>query len=758
MARPKRRAPASAAPADTAAPVAVPAAAASTASDGPAATGEGPASLQAPGLVLLLLALVMALTPAIGSPVEEMLQDTLKSMVVSLLALLAAGVLAWGLRRRSGAVRWHAVLWLPIVLMAYALGSMLWSHTYLAGVEAIRWFLFAVLLWLALQSVTRPGFVTLAWGIHAGAVVAALWTALQFWFDLRLFPQGPNPASTFVNRNFLAEFMVCTLPFSAFLLVRARGTAFIALLAFTLAFDGVAILMTGTRSALLALLAVAPVLGWGLWRWRQALGWGRWTRAEAGTAAATLVLTVAVLGSLPTGNPELLRQVPEHGASPISRSLSRGASVTDVQEYTERSFSMRITMWRTTLRMIAAHPVVGVGAGAWEVQAPRFQDPGSQIEVDYYVHNEFLQLLAEYGLIGAAVLLALLGWLVAVALRTLRLPTDDGPLAREAALRGVTLVGLLALLIVSQSGFPWRMASTGALFALALGVLAASEWRLGRTRRRETLALPWNPRVAQAVLAAAAGCGALALYISWQAAEAERLIVRAVKQSMTFARQPDPRSPRSESLRQDLLKSVRRGIEINPHYRKITPMVADELAQMGDWDNARWIWESVVASRPYVVAIHTNIARAHAHKGDLASARAALDKARAVQPDAPAVQSMHLLLMAQSGEEARAAGVARALLRDTPRPSIELLNAAYAIGARTRDWPLALLSLERRIDVVPAQAVEAWLRIGHIHADPAAAPDEARALAAYRAALNAAPEGRREQVLRQIPPAWRARL
>ena len=55
--------------------------------------------------------------------------------------------------------------------------------------------------------------------------MASLWAALQFWVDFRFFPQGPNPASTFVNRNFFAEFAVCTLPFSALLLARARQSA-----------------------------------------------------------------------------------------------------------------------------------------------------------------------------------------------------------------------------------------------------------------------------------------------------------------------------------------------------------------------------------------------------------------------------------------------------------------------------------------------------------------------------------------------------
>ncbi len=139
--------------------------------------------------------------PAVGVPHEEMLQDTLKSIIVSFIALGAGLLFFWQQRHRTEPLRWHAVVWLPLMLMAYALGSMAWSHTYLAGVEAIRWFIFSLLVWLGLNTLSRERLPTLALGIHAGAVVASLWAALQFLIDFRYFPQGPHPASTFVNRN-----------------------------------------------------------------------------------------------------------------------------------------------------------------------------------------------------------------------------------------------------------------------------------------------------------------------------------------------------------------------------------------------------------------------------------------------------------------------------------------------------------------------------------------------------------------------------
>ena len=64
------------------------------------------------------------------------------------------------------------------------------------------------------------------------------------------------------------------------------------------------------------------------------------------------------------------------------------------------SLGIRFIMWKATSTIIQKRPLSGVGAGAWESDIPLYQAEGSQLETDYYVHNEFLQLLAEYGLVG----------------------------------------------------------------------------------------------------------------------------------------------------------------------------------------------------------------------------------------------------------------------------------------------------------------------------------------------------------------------
>src|SRR5450830_247720 len=172
---------------------------------------------------VVMLALMMLLIPAVGVPNELMLQDSLKSAIAAFGVLGTALLFFWQQRHRTAPLRWHGMVWLPLVLMLYALGSMLWSHSYLAGVEAIRWFILSLLMWLGLNTLTRQNLPLLWWGIHAGAVMASLWAALQFWLDLGLFPQAAAPASTFVNRHFFAEYAVSVLPFSVYLLAGIKS-------------------------------------------------------------------------------------------------------------------------------------------------------------------------------------------------------------------------------------------------------------------------------------------------------------------------------------------------------------------------------------------------------------------------------------------------------------------------------------------------------------------------------------------------------
>ena len=579
---------------------------------------------------------MMLLLPALGVPHEELLQDTLKSIIAVFCTLAAGFAFFWRAYQQGHCtIRLHGVQILLLGLMLYALSSMAWSHTYLGGVEAVRWAVWGGVFFLGFHTL-KPRSVEidrLAWCIHGGAVLASLWAALQFWMDWRFFSQGPNPASTFVNRNFFAEFLVCTLPYSVFLLTRVADKTSVFLLTFSLAFNLVALMMTGTRSALVALLGLVVVIPWIGWRYRRHWVSRGWTMLHRAGLALVLAGTVLTLGNFPSHNRALVAEV--GATTALERALSRTVSMTRKTEFQTGSFSIRAKMWQATWRMIFDNPVAGVGAGAWEVHVLRYQEAGSELELDYYAHNEPLQLIAEYGVVGWIFLLALLAYLFDRVWYAIYRPRRDG------LLPSLVLCSLFAFLLVSNAGFPWRMASSGVLFALSLAVLAVSE----RTKHTLTPALSqWErelkPHTNIAVLCGLAISTGLALHISQQAVECESKLIRATQVALGMRSSNEPHSPNWEKDRAVMLQWLHEGIAINPHYRKLAPIPADTMMAWEDWENATWVWKSVLESRPYIVAMLVNVGFSELRQGHREAAEDYLRRAQAVQPAAQSVMRL----------------------------------------------------------------------------------------------------------------------
>jgi O-antigen ligase len=700
----------------------------------------------------ILLALMMFFAPALGVPHEMMLQDTLKSIIVAFFVLGAALLLFWSQRNRRDAFRWHGVMWLPIMLTAYALVSMYWAHTFLSGVEAVRWFIFAVMLWLTVNCASRDKFTSLAWGVHLGALGVAMWGAAQFWFDLKYIPQGPPPASTFVNRNFAAEFMGCTVAFSGYLLLSNKQRMLLALLAFTTAFNIVFILMCGTRSALVGTAASIVIFTIVAVVYRKQLVYTNWDGARRILVIGIFLSTIVGLGLIKSGNAAILdaHVVEGRGTNALERGFNRAKQI----KIGDGSLGVRFVMWKATQRIIEKRPFSGVGAGTWEAALPLYQAEGSQLETDYYVHNEVLQLIAEYGIVGWIFLIWLAAYLLLSAWRTLRNRSIEG--MNEGPLRVTALCSLLALMIVSNIGFPWRLAATGAIFALCLGVLAASDARLGYRGFFSATRLSWKPAFSQTAAVTTMLCLALAAFITQQAAECEDKIVRGVKMALTISQSGDFNNPKWDKTKIEMLKLVKEGTDINPHYRKITPMVADELAKWGDWKNAVWVWESVVSSRPYVVALMSNIARGYAQMGQNEKALAFLERCKKIQPKAAGVRSLEVILLSRMGREPEAYAKAKEYYKQPETMDFDMLNAGYVLAVRKSDFQFAIDLMQLRNKNVPGQEIDGWLKIATVYTN--FLKDEPKAVEAFKEAMKFTKPENKEATLKQIPAYYHPKL
>lgn len=299
----------------------------------------------------------------------------------AVLALLATVVALTAAARSPGAFTAEYTLrWLPFLVLAAVLADV-------AGREVpIRGSLLAM---------------------AAGATAAAVGGLYSLVVDGQARAGGPLD-----DPNDLAYFLVAAVPL---LFVARQGSARRSLavaVACTVLVAGAT--ATFSRGGALGL---AAAIGW--LALRRVLSW----RVLAASAAAAGVLCVAVMS---LAGPRIERAFQEK--------TYIAASNVDTREL----------RWQAAARMVAEHPVLGVGPGGFREEYAAESRNAELDEQTPVAHNMYLEVSAELGLPGFALFVAMI---VLAATASERAVRTGGPAARTEAI--VIQASLLAVLVTS---------------------------------------------------------------------------------------------------------------------------------------------------------------------------------------------------------------------------------------------------------------------------------------------------------------------
>jgi len=127
----------------------------------------------------------------------------------------------------------------------------------------------------------------------------------------------------------------------------------------------------------------------------------------------------------------------------------------------------RAQLWAETIPLIRAYPVFGCGLGGYETAFWRFKVSGPLL-TDDFAHNDYLQLLAELGLVGFAIGATLAFSVVRMAVRRAVRSADPG--ARYFAVAGAG--ALAAILLHSLADFNLYIPANAMLLAWIAGMTA----------------------------------------------------------------------------------------------------------------------------------------------------------------------------------------------------------------------------------------------------------------------------------------------
>jgi len=127
----------------------------------------------------------------------------------------------------------------------------------------------------------------------------------------------------------------------------------------------------------------------------------------------------------------------------------------------------RNEIWRATLKMFAAHPIVGVGLGAYWIGITAYHE-ASGLMTPQEAHNDYLELLSSGGLIG----LALGVWFAVAVVRKLRqnLSTD---VRSQRAERFGAVLGITGIAAHSLVDFGLHIMTNAVVFIVLIMIATA---------------------------------------------------------------------------------------------------------------------------------------------------------------------------------------------------------------------------------------------------------------------------------------------
>lgn len=398
-------------------------------------------------------------------------------MVFSLPAYIVAGVagmLVMISLRRPKPAPCRMCLLVTGLAFAYLLGRALLSPTpyiarsdvYCALAALVVYFAFALVL---TSPLARMVFVL---GLLLFAVVHVLIGAVQFrdgtnfmlipW--LQRYDYGTRASGFYVCPNHLAGFLEVVGIFGLSIACWSRWPIWAKLLiAYLAGVCYVGLIITGSRGGnVSAVASVIVFAGLSLIALRKTTPRLFWQVTALGAAAALVLVVIAGLA--------------------VTRShylTTRAATVIEPN-------NVRRELWDAALRQWNVAPVVGTGSGTYTYYGRFFRNATMQRD-PVFVHNDYLHLLAEYGLLGAVAMAAVIGFHVRHGFRSFarlgpkRIAASQRLFSNGLALNIGALSSVAAYGVHEALDFNLHIPANALLMAFVFGVLA----NYGLVRERE---------------------------------------------------------------------------------------------------------------------------------------------------------------------------------------------------------------------------------------------------------------------------------
>ncbi len=410
-----------------------------------------------------------------------------RAVLFSLVALLMFGPLAFGavepwsifvlesasvtlfmiwtlrqLRSRHPIIRWSP-LFLPMItfagLICVQLLSGFTAYRYATFSQLLLQISYAAICFLVVQTLTRSRevrFIAAALTIY-GATIALFAVVQNLSTPTKLYWLKSAHAGwiygPYVNHNHYAGLMEMLVPVPLVFAFSRFGTSHERWIAASVAaFMGATIFLSGSRGGMIAFAVQVAIFITFVLRQRR-------NRNVAVLLSAFLLLSIIFIAS--AGGHEAKTRLATLGAD----------------KHSDMPTDIRVQLDRNILRMWYKHPVLGWGQGTFADVYPRFRSFYTDSLVNA-AHNDYLQVLAETGILGFGIMIWFLLSVFRPALRKSHRWASD----LNGAVAVAAILGISGILVHSLVDFNMQIPANAALF-YSLCTVAAMEPHFKSHRR-----------------------------------------------------------------------------------------------------------------------------------------------------------------------------------------------------------------------------------------------------------------------------------
>jgi O-antigen ligase len=272
---------------------------------------------------------------------------------------------------------------------------------------------------------------------------------------LQRFDYGTRASGFYVCPNHLAGYLEVVAVLGLSLVCWSRWAVWSKLLiAYGVAVCYVALILTGSRGGYLSTGASLVVFGFlSLVVLRRTSGGLFWKVGGAGVLGALILAAVVVYG---VGKSDYLK---------------------DRAQNTFETTNMRLDLWKSAQDQWQLNPAFGTGSGTYLYYGRLFRTERVQLD-PVYVHNDYLHLLAEYGVVGAVTFLLFLAahlWRGMYSFRRLgpkRVAVSPRVLSNALALNIGAIAAVASYIVHSVVDFNLHIPANLLLMAFVFALLA----------------------------------------------------------------------------------------------------------------------------------------------------------------------------------------------------------------------------------------------------------------------------------------------